>query len=721
MRTSPEPRPLHEALNKIALSPALPPPPYNMPMHEPESLLPLLRRYAPWLAFAILAALTFAVYYPGLGGTFLLDDWGTLPKLGAYGPVDNFTTFISYITSGTAGPSGRPLALLSFLIDARSWPATPWAFKLTNVLLHLLNGALLAWLLTGLSRARGLAPRKAAWVGLLGAGLWMMHPLFVSTTLYVVQRMAMLAALFVFAGLACYVTGRRRLNEGRTRSAYALMIGGIAGGTVLGFFSKENAALLPLLALVLEWTVLRGLTPGTRNPEPETGSRANSLLRRWRTNKPSRVPDSGSRVPSLAFRLIFLWLPSALIIAYLLFHLRDLSSIAPDRDFSIGMRLMTEARIVVYYLYLLVIPHAATHGLYTVVPLSHSLLHPWTTLPAIALIAALIIGAFAVRRRWPILAAAVLFFFAGQLIESTTIPLELYYEHRNYLPAALLFWPLALWMVHGTKYRGLRWSSIALAFVVLLSLTGLRANLWGQPNRLLMTWMRLNPDSGRAIVAGVQTLTRQGKLLTAYRHLVAASREMPDNNSIAMARLGMACRLGGARPGDIRAADHAARYSYKGLTLIYKNVPDFIDGPLSKCHGMNYKVLAGILNNASANPNFQSHGARQQIALVRGQLLLAQKRPAAAYAAFDHALALNTRPAIALTASAYLLNANQFREAQKLLNAYEALPKHLPPLLSMPGLHRRWLDHIGWYKESFRIMRKDIKKALQQPAASASQ
>ncbi len=86
----------------------------------------------------------FAAYYRGLSGPFLLDDWGTLAKLGAYGPVNNFTTWVSYLTAGIAGPSGRPIALLPFLIDARNWPANPWPFKLTNVLIHLLNGALLA-------------------------------------------------------------------------------------------------------------------------------------------------------------------------------------------------------------------------------------------------------------------------------------------------------------------------------------------------------------------------------------------------------------------------------------------------------------------------------------------------------------------------------------------------------------------------------------------------
>ncbi|MGA7965083.1 MAG: tetratricopeptide repeat protein, partial [Gammaproteobacteria bacterium] len=646
---------------------------------------------APWLAFAALAALVFAAYAPGLGGPFLLDDWGTLAKLGDYGPVTRFDTLISYLTAGIAGPTGRPLALASFLIDAHHWPANPWPFKLTNVLIHLLNGALLAWLLTGLSRARGLDPRKAAWAGLIGAGLWLAHPLFVSTTLYVVQRMAMLAALFVFAGLACYVTGRRRLNAGHTHSAYALMIGGLVGGTLLGFFSKENAALLPLLALVLEITVLRDPSPGSNR----------------------------SRTPALAFRVIFLWLPSAFIFAFLLWQLRDLTTVVPDRDFSVGTRLLTEARVLVHYLYLLVIPHAATHGLYTVVPLSHDFLHPWTTLPAIVLILALIGGAFAMRRRWPVFAAVVLFFFAGQLLESTTIPLELYYEHRNYLPAALLFWPLALWWVRGHGLLLLRRVTLVLAFALLLGLTALRADLWGQPTRLALTWMRLNPDSVRAVVVGTDTLEALGRNRLAYRALYVTSKKHPDNISAALARIGAACRLGGARPDDVRTLVYAAGHDWARLNLLYTTLNARLASRQPNCPGFGPRAMAKVVAGARANSHFRDRQtAQQELLALHGQLLLSAGKTDSAYAAFRKALAVYPTPDMALTAGAYLLNAGHPRRARQLLNAYRKLPRHLPPPWTMKGLHRRWLDHSGWYRDSFRNLRHAIKAALP-PTGSA--
>src|SRR3546814_20068069 len=80
------------------------------------------------------------------------------------------------------------------------------------------------------------------------------------------------------------------------------------------------------------------------------------------------------------------------------------------------------------------------------IPASTSLWSPATTLPAILVVFGLIVGAWLLRRRRPALAAAVLFYFVGQSLESSTVALELYFEHRNYLPAMLMFWPLALWL-----------------------------------------------------------------------------------------------------------------------------------------------------------------------------------------------------------------------------------------------------------------------------------
>src|SRR5690348_16054328 len=221
--------------------------------------LPLHRRHSSSFAFWMpaLAALILAcvVYHPGLRGVFLFDDFANLPSLGAWGPVDNWPAFWRYITSGINDPIGRPLSLLSFLIDAHNWPADPNPFKRTSLILHLLNGVLLALLLRRLGRTLYGPSRRTDVAAVFGAALWLLHPLFVSTTLYVVQREAMLAATFVLLGLIGWCHGRELAARGRTAGAW-LAATSIVVGTALAMASKANGILLPLLAWLTDAVVL---------------------------------------------------------------------------------------------------------------------------------------------------------------------------------------------------------------------------------------------------------------------------------------------------------------------------------------------------------------------------------------------------------------------------------------------------------------------------------
>ena len=176
-----------------------------------------------WFGAILIAAL---VYWPGLSGSFLFDDIPNLKTLGFQGGVSDWNTFIAYVTGGFSGPTGRPISLLTFLLDANNWPADPYSFKRTNLFLHLTNGSLLfvliykVFLLSPKSEFR--TPTAALWVAGFCAAAWMLHPYLVSTTLYVVQRMAMLSTFFCFAGLIAYIHGRQ-LTQSQPRAGYIWM------------------------------------------------------------------------------------------------------------------------------------------------------------------------------------------------------------------------------------------------------------------------------------------------------------------------------------------------------------------------------------------------------------------------------------------------------------------------------------------------------------------
>ena len=257
---------------------------------------------------------------------------------------------------------------------------------------------------------------------------------------------------------------------------------------------------------------------------------------------------------------------------------------------------------------------------------------------------------------------------------------------------------------------------------LLRGLTALRANLWGQPTRLALTWMRLNPDSMRAVVAGTDTLEALGKNRLAYGKLYLASQANPDNISVTLARVGAACRLGGARPDDVRALVYAAGHDWTRLHLLYTTLSGRLENGKPPCPGFGPRAMAAVVAGARGNVHYRDNKTVQQnLFMLRGQLALREHESEAAYTAFRTALALHPIPAVALTAGAYLLNAGHPREAQHLLNAYRTLPRHLPPLWSMKGLHRRWLDRTGWYRDSFRNLRDAIGKTLHRSGTASPQ
>ena len=134
-------------------------------------------------------------------------------------------------------------------------------------------------------------------------------------------------------------------------------------------------------------------------------------------------------------------------------------------------------------------------------PLSISLTEPITTIPAlIGLIGLFTVAVISVNRA-PILAFGLLFFFAGHLMESTFIPLELAFEHRNYLPSIGLLMPLFYYLGFGgepSKYAGIRTGLMMLIILLFALQTHLRARTWSNNVQLYLTNVHFHPNSPRA-------------------------------------------------------------------------------------------------------------------------------------------------------------------------------------------------------------------------------
>lgn len=355
------------------------------------------------ILLAIITA-TILIYANGLNGPFLLDDTPNLETIQRW--LQGRLDWRSAIDN-RSGPLGRPVAMLTFLMDAaRSGGMDAMTFKTTNLVIHLLCGALV-YLLCRQLFARIRTSREIATAGaLFVAAWWLFLPLHVSTVLYVVQRMAQLSAFFILASLTAYVACRERM-ERKNDSIYPPLVLWIAFPLTVcvGALAKENAVLALPLALLIEVVCF---APSPTHPRPKS---------------------------VIVFFALTQALPALIVIGWLATHFGQITSGYSIRSFTLGERLLTEPRVLWSYVKTTLFPVGQDMGLFhDNYVVSTGLFSPWTTTLAILAWCATIVTAIVCRRRQPLVTLGIGFFLIGHLLESTIIPLEIYFEHRNYLP-----------------------------------------------------------------------------------------------------------------------------------------------------------------------------------------------------------------------------------------------------------------------------------------------
>jgi hypothetical protein len=598
----------------------------------------------PAAALVVVLLLTWLVYQPGLRGGFLFDDFGTLPKIAERGDLRTFDEVKEFVLSGIAGPTGRPIALASFLLDDGGWPSDPARFKRTNLLLHLLCGLLVSLLALAAGAALKWDEARSRWLAVLAGAIWSLHPLMVSTTLYVVQRMTILSALFQLAGLLIYTRLRLQLSStapARAMSLLVVMAGALALSTVLAILSKENGALLPLLALVIELTVF------ANTPTPSGA--------RWR-----------------AWKWIVLGGPALLIAAFLIYSAATFGPAGiAYRGFTITQRVLSEGRVLVSYLFALVIPRLESGGLYhDDFVLSTSPLAPPSTLLCWLLIGALLFAAWRFRRRWPLWSCAILFFFAGHLLESTLVPLELYFEHRNYLPAIFLAIAASGSIVQLRDRQALAAAAVVVA--VLGALTAQRASLWGDTDLMLLFWAERQPTSERAQLEAAQVELRRGRTSAGLQRMDIAIREHPPSVPLLTVRLSALCALRKDQAADADALAHALGIASYGPNTFRAMENLFQAQATGSCVALQPNDLRrfalALQENATVVP---SPRASQQARFLLGLAELRGGHPDQALQAFAASLTAGYEFEPAMRMVAELAGSGALREALVLLTDVE--------------------------------------------------
>jgi len=442
----------------------------------------------------------------GLPGTFLLDDISRIQSADLKTlSIDELAAAIARADSGLFG---RPLSLASLYITKATHGGEPAAFRHENVLLHLLVTLVIFWFIARLLHApscgltASVAPGTIWLVAAIPTALWALHPLHVSTVLYAVQRMTQLSTLFVFCALLTYIIARQQPRFDIRVAISSLAIVGLF--TLLGLWSKEPAVLIPCFILLLEFLIFR-----------------------------FSVNDSGEKRNLLAFHLVSVIIPLLAGTAYILYRLDWILHDYVMRDFTVWERLATEPVILWQYVGMLLLPRLSDMTLYHDTMQAVSPLDPSAWIAIAAWIATAVV-AIAFRMRAPLACFGILFFLVGHALESSFLPLELMFEHRNYLPAVGIFLLVVGIPLHLPRSRSVAaYSAVLFVGLALLfgSMQWIRASAWRDTTAMHMIVLQDHPGSVRAASELANQSLREGRLGLA-RHFLERAIENSNGNRL---------------------------------------------------------------------------------------------------------------------------------------------------------------------------------------------
>ncbi len=611
-------------------------------------------------------ALAIYILFPGLSGPFLLDDIPNLEILERWPNESIPIRFLAFLHVGDSGPTGRPVSLTSFFINDQAWPSAPYSHKYTNLLLHVLNSVLVFWFIWKLILAAGEKSRRSGFIAMTVATIWAIHPLQASTVFYVIQRMTILSTTFTLLALITYLYARQSLLENNIRKSLLLSMP-IPFFALAGIYSKENAALLFLYILVTEYFFFQ-----RREERPW-------LMKQW--------------------LILFAILPSALLIISITYM--GLSSDGYTvRPFDLPQRLYSEARALIDYLSLIIFPRLGGLGIFhDDFTISKNLFDPGATFISVLLVALLPIIAVIGRYKVRLAAFAIFWFYCGHIMESTVLPLELYFEHRNYLPMLGILIGMTCFLFRvPAHYRRYSYTLLVIYIAMAATLSTSNASLWGNAARAATVWVKEHPDSIRARLFASEILYSLNSPETrkmAGDHINYLYENRDEVGISTLALLYFECQAGIITPAKASEAIKKLKqvYYYGHFSETLTNLEAYTYD--EKCpEGLDMQSFHDLLKNIKESPGFNRtyRWNRHLIHRMESRIFASQRDLQKTMESLEQAYAFNPAPDIRLMQASFLISAGLYQEAAAILD-------------TMP-------DTFGWLDEELNIETIDAFKEI---------
>lgn len=591
-----------------------------------------------------LLALAIAISYSGtLESSWHFDDIYNITKNKNI-QISNldWSEISKALRAPNTGEISRPVALFTFALNYYCSGFDTTGYHLVNISIHILCAffVYLVFVQT-LEIYEGTAKNKFPFpitdMALLGAMLWALHPMQTQAVTYIVQRMASMSAMLYMMAMYCYLCFRT--GSGRYRWIYLTLT---AIFWVAGVFTKENAVLLPLSLLAFEFAFF-GFS--------------------LRLHK----------------RYLLLLACTFAIIGAVTFYITgcDFQKIMGEgayltRPFSMWERLLTQPIVLCRYLFLIFLPIADFLTIESDISASTGFFSPPVTLPAMFVISALVILSISYMRKFPLICFAALFYFINHLVESTFIALELYFEHRNYLPSIFIYLVASYYFCLLVKHymetaKALLYSLLVLVMTVIVisegNATYLRNDIWKSEVTLLTDAIEKAPNNIRPYISlGVEfmKLKQVDKAKEMYRKAEKLYKQNPTKHQYNF----VALLYFNAGMGALRNKENT-----KAIQLLLKSSD--IDPASWETHvNLGYLFfITGDLKNAETalNNALQLRPDEAAIYNLLGRTLYAKGEIDSAVRVWENGLAVEVMPEMQLNLVGAYLRKGDLRSARTII------------------------------------------------------
>ncbi len=558
-------------------------------------------------AIVLLFVLVFLAYSNSFNASWQYDDY---PGIIRNGNVHLEQLTFKNLTRAFYAPGSsnarRHLSSLSFALNWYFGKNKVSGYHLVNIVIHSCCAVILYFairLLLQTPRLHQKYKERHNVIALLSAILWALNPIQTQAVTYIVQRSAAMAALFYLLAMLFYL--KARLIKNNWVQIWWFVSCFIS--FVAAINCKENAVMLPAAIVLVEFIFFDDLKESCRK------------------NHKLFVLISIGVISLFAVWLYRYGGGFAFLSGYKM------------RPFTLWERICSEPRIVVFYLSLIFWPDPNRLSLVHDLVISRSLFSPWTTLPAILLIVSLLVVGVHQCQKRPLLAFAVLFFLLNHIIESTIVPVQLIFEHRNYLPSLFIFLPLTVAFQDSFNCPINSWRKSFLIFTIITVIAALgtatykRNIAWQTEESLWIDVWHKAPGDARSYQKLAAYLIKKGygdKAIDLYKTALTRESQMPTRNK-ALAYNNMGNIYNNKRDYGmaVKMYNKAKAISPQSMDAWHNLVLSYVDqGDWSKA----FEAVNQLLAKAGLQPDYLN---------LKGVVLLKLNRPREALKYFKHSLA----------------------------------------------------------------------------------